>query len=388
MLTLAKTPAHRLVCGAVLLLLAGSASAEVLGPAVSVQFGPDGRLWRVTPYADRVEVDHSGDRGRSFSAPVVVGPPGQVVRAQPEGRPEILATADGRVFVSWAVDDGGRPALRVAWSEDGGQGFSAPVAVPATVSPPPQLRGHLHEDPAGQVRLFWIDPMDLAGDPAREPGGALYVATLPPAAGTGLLPQRLSGLVCECCRLATASAADGTPLLFGRFVFPGSERDPALLRLTGTGGMPVLQRTSIDGWELAACPDHGPALAVAGGRQHLLWFTQGRARQGLFHAYMDDGDQAVSMPLPVGERGRLAGHGDVLAAGDTVVLAWRQFDGRAASVHVMVSRDRGESFGEPRLLAEASGATDYPFLHAGDGIAWLSWYSRQHGWQLLEVTAL
>lgn len=379
---------RRLTGAALLLLLAATAGAEVLGPAVSVHFGPDGRLWRITPYADRVEVDHSPDRGRSFSAPVVVGTPGQQLRSQPEGRPEILATPDGRVFVSWSEADDGRPALRVAWSGDGGETFSAPVGVPAGVSPPPQLRAHLHVDGAGQVRLFWIDPMDLAGDPDRAPGGALYMAELPPAPGAELAVQRLSSVVCECCRLATVTLADGTPLLFGRFVFPGSVRDPALLRLPAAGGAPELQRTSVDDWELAACPDHGPALAVAGERQHLLWFTQGRERQGLHYAHTDDLGRTLSVPLPVGERGRLPGHGDVLAAGDTVVLAWRQFDGRSASVHVMESRDGGASFGPPRQLAAAAGATDYPFLHADAGRAWLSWYSRAQGWQLIEVTEL
>jgi len=371
-------------------LLPGAAiAADVSGATVSATFGPDGRLWRVLGRAEYIELDWSADHGQSFAPAVRVNPEAQQLAVQPEGRPELVFAADGRLFVSWTAFDGTGPAVNVAWSEDQGQSFSAPLTVPANISPPPQLRAHLHADPAGQVRLFWIDPVDLAGDPQRQPGGALYVGEINPGASPALGVRRLSGMVCECCRLATVSGQDGLPLLFGRFVWPESIRDLGLLQLNANGAAPSLQRISEDQWQLEACPDHGPALARAeDGRLQLFWFTQGSSRQGLFHAWSDDGGKSISPPLAVGARERLAGHGDVLAAGQQVVLAWRQFDGEAASVHVQLSADGGESFSAPRQLARAGGATDYPQLLSDGETVWLSWYSREHGYQLLKVMEL
>lgn len=75
--------------------VSGAYSYEVVGSAIAVDFGPDGRLWRLIPTADAVYVDYSDDQGQSFSAPVPVHLPNQQMNAWPENPPAIKVSQSG-----------------------------------------------------------------------------------------------------------------------------------------------------------------------------------------------------------------------------------------------------------------------------------------------------
>ena len=71
--------------------------------------------------------------------------------------------------------------------------------------------------------------------------------------------------VCYCCKVAMATAADGAIIAAWRHVYAGNIRDIAFT-ISRDGGRTFAapQRLSEDRWQLAGCPDDGPALAVDG----------------------------------------------------------------------------------------------------------------------------
>ena len=105
--------------------------------------------------------------------------------------------------------------------------------------------------------------------------------------------------------------------------------------------------------------ENGGGIATDGrGQLHLIWFTNGKTRQGLFYKRIDSGWE--SQPLPIGNPASQANHASVAAEGRTILLTWREFDGRSYSAQLMYSNDGGASWSEPQGLMESSGATDYP----------------------------
>ena len=116
---------------------------------------------------------------------------------------------------------------------------------------------------------------------------------------------------------------EGTePVMFWRDIVGGTTRDHGILRFRDrlTPGTP--SRATHDGWEIEACPHHGPSMSVAeGGRYHLVWFTgHGPQGAGAFYARSDDRGKTTTPPMRVGSDSGFA-HAVVVSRGTNVY--WR-----------------------------------------------------------------
>ena len=369
------------------LLLAGialqAAGADVVGPAVSTTFGPDGKLWRIVPTKSFVEVAFSTDFGKSFSEPVRVNSRKRKIRANSEDRPGIAVAADGRVFVLYFADAKQLWTTYISYSDDG-KDFAVPVKTSSYADRAKHYQDRLYINAGGNLRVFWIDERDIATRTGA--GGALYSGGLRAGSWGDLPNQKLFEPMCECCRLALDTNRNGNTILLGRMVFEDRIRDLGLLRLgvepASAAGKPV--RVTNDEWEINACPEHGPALSIgAGDRYHVAWFTLGSQRRGLFYAYSDDDGPITSIPLQLGNKNALPGHADVLADTDRVALVWREFNGEQTSIAGMISTDRGQNWPAPRTLASTESAADYPFLLTDGGKFYVSWFAEDSGYQLI-----
>lgn len=374
----------RAVAALALVLVAGTAgAADLAGPALSATFGPDGRLWRAVPRAGHLEVDYSTDRGVSFAAPVRVGPKRQRMRATPEDRPSIAVDRDGRVFVTWAADARVPWTRLVAWSTDGGRSFTAPVQVSDAADKATQNQTVVQAVGDGTAQVFWVE-----SQPARPGEGPTGVLRLAVFDALGRTPPRRSTLhdsMCECCRLAAGIMPSGHAAVLGRLVFDGHIRDTGLVTVA-VDGRATARRVSDDEWAIDACPEHGPALALApDGTTHFAWFTLGSRRQGLFYAHANPGGEP-SAPMPIGDKARLAGHADVGVLGRTVALTWREFDGRRTSIHAMLSPDGGATWQAPREIAGSDQRADYPFVLSDGRSLYVSWYAADLGYRLIALS--
>ncbi len=356
--------------------------------AASAAFDGRGRLWRATVEAGHVLVSYSDDLGRRFGAPLRVNGTPEHIAADGESRPKVAVAPDGTVYVSYTAH-GTRPFsghIRLARSTDGGRTFS----VPLTVNDDRAEISHRFEaigvDGLGRVHVVWIDKRDQAAAAARGAAyaGAAVYHTVSEDRGATFGPNRkLADHSCECCRLALDLDADGTPVALWRHVFEGKVRDHALQRLDGAS---PLRRVARDGWEVEACPHHGPALAVgADGVYHAAWFSGAPGRTGLLYARSTDRGANFSAPLAFGNPDAQAGHPAVLARGREVHLAWKEFDGQAAVVRAMRSTDRGASFTPPRTVARSAGPSDHPLLIGRGDAVYLSWATAKDGYRLVAL---
>jgi hypothetical protein len=355
------------------------------GRAVSAAFGPDGRLWRVRAGEHSLQVDSSTDLGASFGPPVLIEPPRQRLRVDPEGAPQIAIDTTGTLYIAWTADARDAMQTFLVRSGDAGRTFSAPVS-PEVRAPSTglQLRPLLLAQ-GDRANFFFLRP-GAAGRPGRQSGGMAYRSIVAPAMEPPLAAAPVADSTCECCRLDAAQDVDGSVVLLSRMVFAGGIRDFGIVRIPPAGPASPVLRVTDDDWRIDACPEHGAALAIGpDGRYHLAWFTQGAKRQGLFYASSADRGTTWSAPLRIGTPDALPGHADVLALEGRVFLAWQQFDGTRTSILAMTSIDNGASWTPAAALASTTEAADYPRLLARGPAAFVSWSAGRDGYRLLPV---
>lgn len=90
-------------------------------------------------------------------------------------------------------------------------------------------------------------------------------------------------------------------------------------------------------------------------------------------------------PYRFGDRTPQAGYPAVLTDARAVYLVWKEFDGERARILLATSHDGGSTWSQPRMLADAAGATDHPVLIRGAGKVYLSWNTADSGLRVLEV---
>ena len=352
--------------------------------AVGTALDGSGRLWLAKVENQRLLVSWSDDGGRSFSVPVPVTSEAENVLADGENRPKIAVARDGTVLLTWvqALPQKYSGNVRFARSIDSGRTFSQPI----TLNDDGRVTSHRFDsmatDGMGRVVVAWLDARDK--DIAKEKGEAFSGVSIYTARssdnGASFGPnRRFQAHTCECCRLALTWMPEG-PVAFWRNIFGSNTRDFAIANLDKGG----VHRVTDDEWQIDACPHNGGSIAAGYQDQlHLTWFTDGAARRGLFYKQIDGNWQ--SPPLPIGNPSAQASHAFVAAAGKTVLLTWREFDGNSYSAELMYSTDGGSSWSKPTRLMESAGATDYPIPLIGGKRILIVWNTAKEGLRIVPI---
>lgn len=355
---------------------------------ISVAMDEHGTLWLARVSEGHLRVSRSTDGGAHFTNETVVNPVPETIRAEGEGRPRI-AVRDGVIAVAWpqALAKTFSGHVRFSRSTDGGRTFSAPRTLDDDGNDDTSHGfAALLLGPLGKITVAWLDGRHRATANGRYAGSSLYVAESADGGATFAANRKIADHTCECCRIAIAAGSGGTPVAFTpvasftpvvlwRQLFDGGVRDFAIARLA-PAATPL--RASEDDWQIDGCPHHGGDIAIDGkGSAHIAWFTGNPARAGLYWRRIDDIDgidgPRMTAPRAFGDNDAQAGHPVVHAAGDDIVLAWREFDGEAYRVLAMSSRDRGEHWGDVRHLAHAAGAADLPLFVTGATRPLIAW---------------
>lgn len=323
----------------------------------------------------------SRDGGASFAAPVRVNARAGQARLGGELPPRValadtIAGRDPAIVVVWGARTPSTAILR-ARSDDGGRTFSLAESLSKAESAGDRGWHSLAVSAAGQSHVVWLDHRGLANQPKGDhaqhqstDGAAMAQKSgLYYASSTGDERELTPG-VCYCCKTAMAVAGSNIYIAW-RHVYPGNLRDIAFTRSQDGGrtfSAPV--RVSADNWQLAGCPDDGPAMAVdAAGTVHLIWPTVVSGAQpsgALFYSSTRDGVRftprvrvpTLGSPKP--------SHPQILAAdGGRLIVAWDEaVEGvRRAVARTMKVESSGVGFGSELVLdAGAPTPSSYPVL--------------------------
>lgn len=352
-------------------------------------FAKDGRLWVAFSVGKSVYAAASSDNGATFSAPTAIATVGDgVIDAHGDARPKIVALKDGTLLATYTT----RPdkqmigTIFTARSTDGGKTFSAPQAL---LSEGGQRFDSIVVNRKGRIYAGWLDKTHAlkAKAEGKEFLGSGVAFAYSDDDGKSFKGKSiLIDHACECCRMSGALDKDGTPVFAWRQVLDGNIRDHMVAKLSADAAQATATRVSDDDWAINSCPHHGPSIAIdAAGDWHVVWFTKGKKRQGLYYARSLDAGKSFSEPEKFGDDARAAGHPTLVAAKGRLYRVWKEFDGTTTTIAMQMSRDNGKSWSAPRVVAQTLDASDHPELIAHNGAAYLSWLTHREGYRLMPL---
>jgi hypothetical protein len=318
----------------------------------------------------------STDDGATFGAPVRVNDVEGDARASGEQPARVVMNKT--IHVVWPTRVNNHSVVRYAHSTDDGRTFSKAMTIAGDGFSGARGWESIAVGYAGDVHVVWLDGRNAAPQHHDHVHGQPMAK---PAAGGG--PRQdifhttwkgeetpaetsLADNVCFCCKTAVVTSGERVYVAF-RHIYPGSLRDIAVVRSTDNGksfGAPI--RVSEDGWQLDACPDDGPALAVDGhGGLHITWpaMVAGTTpRKGIFYSVLtnenafmprlrlDSGDTDAAHPQLASDE-----HGNTAVVWDEHVKGNRR---------IVLRRVAGTT-AEPPQTFDGDGAT-YPVIAATD----------------------
>lgn len=351
-------------------------------------FSPDGKLLLTWTAGGVVSVAQSTDLGKTLSSQVKIAEHGKSLDAGSDARPQLVADKQGNVFLAYAFfkDANWNAQINTARSTDGGNSFTSPQILVRDGSS--QRFPSVLIKPDSSIFIAWIDKRLIAtanrGGEKRLGGSIAY--SFSGDGGKTFGTERFANEnSCECCRIGGSLDPNGNPVLAYRAIFPGGIRDHATQVIAAKGVEPI-RRVADDDWRTDACPHHGPAIAISGsGKVHVAWYTQGSKRSGVFYANSTNQGASYSKPSRVGAEGANVARPYLLASDQHIWLTWKEFDGTKSSVYLKESRDDGNTWSTPILLASTAGYSDHPLLLLRGNEAFLSWLTRDDGYQLISI---
>jgi len=363
------------------------------GPSLgaSAAFSSDGTLWVVTASGGHVLLRRSADFGKTFGVPVEVNAKHQNIDSFGENKPNVAIGQRGQIYVTWVEKLPEKWASYVWFSRstNGGKTFDAPLIVHRDHAWLTHSFDALKVNGKGQPVVAWIDARDHVASmkqygmkgPHAYKGLAMYYAWSADGGKSFVPGEKVMDHSCECCRLALAREPNGVVAAFFRGVYDDNVRDHAFSMLPTDGGTPLPERSTFNEWQVAACPEQGPGLAIsADGVRHVVWY-EGKGGPHIWYGQLDPG-HAPQYRLQIGGPG--ASHADVAVYGQTVWVAWNLVSAAGYALKVRNSTDGGRSFGEARTVAESAVAVYSPQLLVHKGRAWIAWNTLS-GFRLIPV---
>lgn len=357
---------------------------------VTPWFDEQGVLWVAWSWKGHIFVNHSKDKGNTFSNPVRVSRQKEKIDQNGENRPKVMGN-NGVLFVTYIIKGKIKftGKLMFSRSTDGGKTFSPPHTISTAKGPTSERFETLGITPDGTLFLTWLDKRELlAARQAKKPyiGSAIYFATSTDGGVSFSKDQRIAEHTCECCRVGLAFDNKGNPLVLWRHIFGEDVRDHALSHFTGLETPGEVRRLSKDGWNLKACPHHGPSIAYDNKqRLHAIWYTGAPGADGVYYANSDDNGKTFSKKLLVGNSRKAASHGFILFHQGRLYIAWKEFDGKVAQFMVMTSSDGGLNWSTPHVALTTTNVSDHPWLVTDGKQVFASWQAGLEGYRITEV---
>ncbi|HEU0305572.1 MAG TPA: sialidase family protein [Lysobacter sp.] len=256
--------------------------------------------------------------------------------------PHLAATADGALWAHWLQKSAAATyAYDVAMtrSGDGGKTWTEPMLV--NNDGKPVEHGFVSLWPASRDTLgvAWLDGRESAGngDDAHgghgAHGGAMSLRT---ATFDARLQrhgeERLDAMTCDCCQTDVAMTARG-PLLVFRDRTPEEIRDISVSRLQGDAWS-TPRAVHADQWKMPACPVNGPAVAADGNGVVVGWYTAAGDVPTLKIAHSDDAGDHFAAPVTLDSGEAVQGRVDVALDADGAWVLWLREDAKGQSLQL------------------------------------------------------
>lgn len=272
--------------------------------------------------------------------------------------PSVIALSDGSLAAHWLVKSGaGTYAydVNIARSKDGGMTWSKPV-VPHTDNTQTE-HGFVSLIPLldGRVGAIWLDGRELKDvkDHGDENTPSSESMTLRYAAidAQGRISDeaQLDDRVCECCQTAAALTSEGVIAVY-RDRSAEEIRDISFVT-SRQGNWSPAKPVNADNWKINGCPVNGPSVSVDGRRVVVAWYSEANDSPRVRAAFSDDAGATFGKIIEVDD-GQSRGRVDVLLLPDgSALVCWLSGNTEAGEIKVRWLQTDG-SLGVPAVIAK------------------------------------
>mgnify|MGYP000973319120 CR=1 FL=1 len=296
--------------------------------------------WLETPASGAPRLRFARWSKNAWSEPVTIVETSTLVASWADV-PTVVENRAGEVVASWLESAGEGHAYHaiVARSVDRGRTWTRVGALHDDRSATEHGFVSLIPDDRG-ARAIWLDGRATPGGGATTLRSAIITTTA--VEGEEIVDER----VCDCCSTAMAAGLRG-PIVAYRDRSQEELRDIAIALRDGERWS-TAPRIRPDGWTIAGCPVNGPALDARGDHAVVAWYTYAGSQHRVKAAFSADGGETFSEPVvvdePTGARAPLGRVAAVVDRNGDAVVAWvtsTREEGELLLRRVSVSGARG-----------------------------------------------
>lgn len=282
--------------------------------------------------------------------------------------PSVVALKDGSLAAHWLVKSGsGTYAydVNIARSKDGGMTWSKPI-VPHTDNTQTE-HGFVSLIPLldGRVGAIWLDGRKLKNvkshgdEQAPSPESMTLRYAAIDADGKISDEAQLDERVCECCQTSAALTSEGVIAVY-RDRSSEELRDISFV-MSRQGNWSSPKPVNADNWKINGCPVNGPSVSVDGRRVVVAWYSEANDSPRVRAAFSGDAGLTFGKTIEVDD-GQTLGRVDVLLLPDgSALVCWLSGNAEAGAIKVRRVQADG-SLGAPAVIAktEISRSSGFP----------------------------
>jgi hypothetical protein len=310
---------------------------------------PDGRVYLSW-------IEQSGTKSHALRFAVLAGGKWSASRTIVEGGedllvnwadfPSLTALADGALVAHWLVKgspDSHAYDIRVARSTDGGKTWSKPITPHRDGTKTEHGFVSLLPGKSGLVGAVWLDGRNFKENSHESHGSDTNEMTLRYATvdENGLVSKEalLDSRVCDCCQTSAALTSEGAIVVY-RDRSEKEIRDISVVRLS-KGRWTQPRTLNADGWEIQGCPVNGPSVDAQANRVAVAWYTAAREIPRVNVIFSSDAGATFCKPIRVDEATPV-GRVDVLMLTDgSALVSWLERTSKGGEVKVRRVRPDG-----------------------------------------------
>lgn len=270
--------------------------------------------------------------------------------------PSAIALRDGALAAHWLVKSGKSTYaynVNIARSNDGGNMWSARIVPHRDNTQTEHGFVSLISLADGRLGAVWLDGRNMKNmketdEHAPAPESMTLRYAAIDAHGNLSDEAELDNRVCECCQTSAAVTSDG-PVAVYRDRSPTEVRDIYIVR-QANGAWSTPRPIHADNWQINGCPVNGPSVAANGRSVVVAWFTSVGDTPQVKVAFSNDAGASFNKPIQVDD-GKNVGRVDALLLPDgSALVCWLSGNVEGGAIKVRRVQPDG-TIGPPSVIA-------------------------------------
>jgi hypothetical protein len=271
--------------------------------------------------------------------------------------PSVIALRDGTLAAHWLVKSGNSTYaydVNIARSNDVGKTWSQPIVPHRDNTQTEHGFVSLISLDDGRLGAVWLDGRnmkDMKETDEHAPAAASMTLRYAAIDAHGNLSDEaeLDNRVCECCQTSAAVTSDG-PIAVYRDRSPSEVRDIYIVRQV-KGAWSTPQVVSADNWQINGCPVNGPSVAADQRRVVVAWFTSVGGTPHIKIAFSHDAGANFGKPIQVDDSETVGRVDTLLLPDGSALVCWLSGNVEGGAIKVRRVQPDGQ-LGPPSVIAK------------------------------------